>query len=263
MKLRGALVAVALTLPLVAFASEAAADPASCTDTADRGQRAKKDGKLQDARDYFLSCAAPMCPELVQGDCLRWANDTIERLPSIVIDATDEDGHDIGDARVLVDGFEVASTTEGRSIEIDPGPHTVRVERLGHAAVEQKIIAKEGMHARRVGAILVRPHADGTPKVLPTSDVAERPPASSAPTWTFIAMGAGAASLTAGVLLIAGAGELTSERSPENLRSVGWAGVALGGSALLGGLFGYFSEPAKPRARAGITVTPVGAFGRF
>ena len=59
MKLRGALVAVALTLPLVAFASEAAADPASCTDTADRGQRAKKDGKLQDARDYFLSCAAP------------------------------------------------------------------------------------------------------------------------------------------------------------------------------------------------------------
>ena len=76
-------------------------------------------------------------------------------------------------------------------------------------------------------------------------------------------MGAGAASLTAGLLLIAGAGELSSERSPENIRSVGWAGVALGGSALLGGLFGYFSEPAKPRARAGITVTPVGAFGRF
>ena len=263
MKLRGAFIAVAVALPLVAFASDAAADPASCTDTADRGQRAKKDGKLQDARDYFLSCAAPMCPELVQKDCLRWANDTIELLPSIVIDATDDEGHDIGDARVLVDGFEVASTTEGRSIEIDPGAHTIRVEKLGHAAVEQKIIAKEGMHARRVGAILVRPQVDGAMKPLPATDGADRSTTNAAPTWTFVAMGAGAASLTAGILLIVGAGELTTERNPENIRSVGWAGVALGGSALLGGLFGYFSEPARPRARAGITVTPVGAFGRF
>lgn len=254
---------VVVALPLVAFASEAAADPASCTDTADRGQRAKKDGKLQDARDYFLSCAAPMCPELVQKDCLRWANDTIELLPSIVIDATDDEGHDIGDARVLVDGYEVASTTEGRSIEIDPGPHTVRVERLGHTAVEHRIIAKEGMHARRVGAILVRPQIDGASKPLPQTDAVDRAPSNGAPTWSLVTMGAGAASLTAGILLIVGAGELTTERNPENIRSVGWAGVALGGSAMLGGLFGYFNESAKPRARAGITVTPVGAFGRF
>jgi hypothetical protein len=263
MKPRGAFVAVACALALVSVAEEAAADPASCTDTADHGQRAKKDGKLQDARDYFLSCAAPMCPELVQRDCLRWANDSIELIPSIVIDATDEEGHDVGDARVLVDGYEVASTTEGRSIDVDPGPHTVRIEKFGHAPVEQKIIAKEGMHARRVAAVLVRPRVDGAPRPALQTEPGERPETSRAPTWTFIAMGSGAAALTAGLVLIAGASALTSDQSPENLRSVGWAGVALGGSAMLGGLFGYFSEPARPRTRAGITVTPVGAFGRF
>src|SRR5688572_18719922 len=106
---RGAVIAIVLSFG--AIASEAAAEPEACVDASDRGQRARKDGKLQDARDHFLSCAAPMCPEIVQRDCFRWANDTIDLLPSIVIDAVDDDGHDIGDARVLVDGYEVAPVT--------------------------------------------------------------------------------------------------------------------------------------------------------
>lgn len=244
-------------MALIAVASEAAADSTECIDAADRGQRAKKEGKLQDARDHFLSCAAPMCPDLVQRDCLRWANDTIELLPSIVIDATDEDGRDVGDARVSIDGYEAAATTEGRSIELDPGPHTVRVERPGHLVVEQKIIAKEGMHARRVVAVLVRPHAaDGSPKESSTSS-------SGPPSWSLVAMGIGAATLTAGLITVAGSGEVSPRDERQALLSVGWAGIALGSAAALGGLFGYFSEPARPRMRAGITVTPVGAFGRF
>lgn len=259
---RGAVTAVVLSV--VAVAPSAMADPEACVDASDRGQRARKDGKLQDARDHFLSCAAPMCPELVQRDCLRWANDTLDLLPSIVIDAVDEDGHDIGDARVLVDGYEAAPVTEGRSITLDPGPHVVRVERYGLASVEHKIIAKEGVHARRLVSVLARP-GDST-KPSTTATVAnERVVASSGPpSWTFAAMGIGAATLTAGIFLLAGSSEITPNDEREIVRSLGWGAVALGSAATFGGLFGYFSEPAsKPRTRAGITVTPVGAFGRF
>jgi hypothetical protein len=259
---RGAFVAVVLAIS--AIASEAAADPTACVDAADRGQRARKEGKLQDARDHFLSCAAPMCPDTVQKDCLRWANDTIDVLPSIVIDATDEDGRDIGDARVLIDGYEAAVVTEGRSIEIDPGPHTIRVERSGHIAVEQKIIAKEGMHARRVAAILLRPHADGAPTSAPsTAAAASDRSTSAAPSWTIAAMGFGAATAGIGTLMIIGSDELMPGEERNVVRTFGWAAVAIGGAAALGGLFGYVSEPAKPRMRAGITITPVFAFGRF
>ena len=263
---RGAVTAAAIGLSFVAFASEtAAAEPEACVDASDRGQKARKDGKLQDARDHFLSCAASMCPEVVQRDCLRWANDTIDLLPSIVIDAVDDDGHDIGDARVLVDGYEAAPVTEGRSITLDPGPHVVRVERNGLVSVEHKIIAKEGVHARRLVSVLGRP-GDPSKPAAAAATTNERVAAEStgAPSWTFIAMGAGAATLTAGILLIAGSSDITPANDRDLVRTFGGAAIAVGSAATFGGLFGYFSEPAaKPRTRAGITVTPVGAFGRF
>lgn len=178
--------------PIVALAAESAAAPpaAECVDAADRGQRARKDGKLQDARDWFLSCAAPMCPESVQKDCLHWANDAIDLVPSIVVDATDEDGHDIGDAKVIIDGYEAANVTEGLSITLDPGAHAVRVEKPGFYPVEK-----------------------------------------------------------------------SDDR--DIVRGLGWTSIAVGGAATITGLFAYFSEPAKPRIRAGVTITPAGAFGRF
>lgn len=200
-----------------------------------------------------------MCPESVQQDCLRWANDTIDLIPSIVIDATDDEGRDIGDARVIIDGYEVSTVTEGRSITVDPGWHSIRVERWGHVGIETKIIAKEGMHGRRVPALLARRHLDATPSTTPAD---ERPP-TTRPQWALAASGIGGATLTAGILILAASANTTQTDSLGTVRGLGWGSVAIGGAAMLTGLFAYFSEPAKPRTRAGITVTPVGAFGRF
>lgn len=275
MKLRGAFAAVVVAL--TAIASEASADPvesaddpSACVHAADRGQRARKDGKLQDARDLLLSCAAPVCPESVQKDCLHWANDVIDLLPSIVIDATDDEGHDIGDARVIIDDYEVATVTEGRSISLDPGPHTIRVERQGYVGVSQKIIAKEGMHARRIPAVLVGAHVDpwtaarsGTP-VASSPSTEDRVTPSRPPTWTFGAMAIGAATMTAGILILANSSDRAESSERDVARGLAYGSIVLGGAAIVTGLFGYFSEPAKPKPRAaGITITPAGAFGRF
>lgn len=256
---RGAAVAVFLAVTGVS-SSALAEDPAACVDAADRGQRARKDGKLQDARDHFLSCSANVCPESVQKDCLRWANDTIDLVPSIVIDATDEDGRDIGDAKVTIDGYEVTNITEGRSITVDPGPHAIRVEKPGFYPVDQRIIAKEGMHARRVAAVLVSPRIEPTKE--PARIAADK---TKTPAWVFGMIGLGAATMTAGALILSGTTDMEKSEEKTVVRGLAWTSAAVGAGATIAGLFIYFAEPWKPRARnaAGITVTPIGAFGRF
>ena len=49
--------------------------------------------------------------------------------PTIIIDAKDEVGHDVGDVTVLVDDAMVAAEIDGKAIPLDPGPHTVRLQR--------------------------------------------------------------------------------------------------------------------------------------
>src|SRR4051794_27702900 len=49
--------------------------------------------------------------------------------PSVVIDAKDDAGHDVKNVTVYVDDKPVAYALDGQPIEIDPGPHTIAVQR--------------------------------------------------------------------------------------------------------------------------------------
>ena len=132
------LVAAASLAPGVARAEDAATE--ACLAAHTDGQKARRDGRLLEARRSFLTCAAASCPDLVKQQCVPWLADIEARIPSVVLDVRDESGRDLGDVRVSVDGTQRLERLDGRRMPLDPGMHTFRFEARGHRTVERSFV---------------------------------------------------------------------------------------------------------------------------
>ena len=80
----------------------------------------------------------------MKGDCTVWLAEVEKGLPTVVVSARSDAGTDLTDIAVLVDGRPFMSMLDGRSIPIDPGPHTFRFVRAGSASIERQVVAVEG-----------------------------------------------------------------------------------------------------------------------
>jgi len=162
-----ALAALASTRPARAQDSADApdkADKAECVAALDRAQSMQSARKLRAARASYLACSAAACPELVREDCTRSLVDLDASMPTVTFSAR-EGGHDVADARVLLDGEAVASALDGHAVAVDPGSHVARFERAGGGAVEIKLVAREGEKNRAVTATFASaPPAERAPK---------------------------------------------------------------------------------------------------
>ena len=158
-----ALIAAAVLASATARADDAPAAPkAECVAQLDKAQSLHTARKLRDARTSYLSCSAASCPELVREDCARSLVELDAAMPTFVFSAR-ADGHDVTDARVLLDGEAVSSALDGHSVALDPGNHVVRFERTGGGVFEVKVVAREGEKSRAVSATFVT----GTPVEKP------------------------------------------------------------------------------------------------
>jgi hypothetical protein len=142
--------AVAVAMPGRARADETDA----CIAAAEHAQVERKAGRLREARDGFVVCARDACPALVRRDCARWLAEAEAATPSIVLRVTDAAGDVTSGARVTVDGRPSDEALEGRALDLDPGPHEVRVERAGAAAVVRSVVLREGERGRVVSVAL-------------------------------------------------------------------------------------------------------------
>jgi hypothetical protein len=155
-----ALFAAALLVSASAAAQEAPVDTASaepkaeCVGQLDRAQSLQTARKLRDARASYVACSAATCPELVREDCSKSLVELDSAMPTIVFSAR-ADGHDVSDARVLLDGEAVASALDGHAVSLDPGAHVVRFERAGGGVSEVRLVAREGEKNRAVAAAFV------------------------------------------------------------------------------------------------------------
>ena len=138
---------VSLALPSVARADPP--DRATCASAYEQGQRLRKQNALVESRAQLVVCGRDPCPESLQPDCVRWLGEVEHLVPSIVVAARKDDGSDVKDARVLVDGRLVAERLDGNAIEVNPGDHTVRVE-IGTDVLEQSILTNAAEKARIV-----------------------------------------------------------------------------------------------------------------
>ena len=140
------LVAIAIAL---ASPRAARADTETCLAAYDAGQRLRGETKLRAAEAQLIACAQDGCPAELRRDCLGWLDEVRKSLPSLVVQVVAQNGCDLVEGKVLIDGELVAERLDGKALELDPGVHTVRIED-GTTGLEQRVVLGEGEKNRRV-----------------------------------------------------------------------------------------------------------------
>jgi hypothetical protein len=189
-----AVVAVSCSLASSAHAE----DKKACMDAASSGQVLRDAHKLVEAREAFRVCAQQQCPTLVRNDCLVWLDATEKGLPTLVLSAKDGAGADLVDVNVTIDGTPTLSTLDGRSMPMNPGPHTFHFELADGTSADERVVLAEGSKDKQVSVVLGRP-----PVVVPVAapPSAPPPPSPHSGPWTtvgWVTGGVGVAGLALG-----------------------------------------------------------------
>jgi hypothetical protein len=277
---RAAIAAVALVGALVAAPSASGQekfDRKECPGAAEKTQRLRSEGKLREAREQAVICARAQCPAVIRKDCEPWLSEIDAALPTIVVGAKDG-GKDVIDVKVSIDGTQVATVLDGKSIPINPGAHTFKYEREGSESVEEKVVIREGEKARQVTVVFPSKIVmkDEPKKNLYARDSDDKP-----------AGGSIVPGVIVGAIGVAGIGSfffhLSAKSDLDDLRArcaprctdaelsdvntkIIIADVSLGAGVVALGLATYLivSRPSAPKSvqvGAGLAPTPGGAIG--
>jgi hypothetical protein len=242
-----------------------------CVDAYSKGQDARESASLVQADKAFLLCAQAACPELVQRDCARFAEEVERLLPTVTLVARDAAQNDLPDTSVYVDGSLVASDlSDGKARPIDPGHHEVRFVHAGREAVIEVVVVQGEKGRALVGAFpsTEAPPAAGASSAGSSPAPPPRPaPAPARPAGPLVLVGIGAAAAVAGgVLATVGLLRMPSNCSlsahdcaaPPGDPVFGKAGTSVAlmntgmivggaGLAVLGsGLVWYLAQPLRP-----------------
>lgn len=160
-----ALAVVAASL-VVSGAARADVSVAQCLESSEQGQKLRDEGKLSQARDLFRTCSATACPAPVRKSCVKWHEQVVETMPSIIVVARDPKDADVLGAEVSIDGGE-PEPISGRGLRLDPGTHTVTVRAKDHADAETRVIVNLNEKNRSV-KLTLEPVSPSEPKPEPT-----------------------------------------------------------------------------------------------
>jgi hypothetical protein len=149
----GLCVVAALTTAVAAPRLLHADEKLICADAYERAQELRREGKLRESRAQLLVCGRPSCPEVAHKACVAWLTEVQESMPTVVLEARDQDGHELTQVRVLVDGQPLVEAVDGRAVDIDPGVHLFRYELQGATPVEQQVTIREGEKNRKVTVV--------------------------------------------------------------------------------------------------------------
>lgn len=163
-------VAAAAFVPSIA--SAAGPGTHACIQAFDDGQRLRSDGKLLAAREKLLVCSQRECPGVLREDCAGVLREVEGAIPTIVLSASDREGHDLADVVVTLAGQPLATRLDGRAVSVDPGRLALRFERKPWAPVTVELVVGEGEKNRKVGATL---GPTPGPDVYKPADEAPRP----------------------------------------------------------------------------------------
>lgn len=130
-----------------------AADKA-CMEAASKGQEVRDHGHFVEAKALFQRCAASTCPAPIPTYCATWLAELTPKVPSVVVRVVDESDRDVHDATATIDGVPIV--LDGRSLEIDPGRHRLRIEKAGSKPFETELLTAEAEKDRVVVGKLAR-----------------------------------------------------------------------------------------------------------
>jgi hypothetical protein len=152
-----AVAVVAFAAALACFPTPARADEKqACIAASEDAQQLRIDGKLIAARARLRDCARPECPAIVAQDCAQWMADVVAALPTVVLGARDDQGHDVLDVKASMDGAPVTGRLDGRPMPVDPGVHRFRFESTTAAGVraDAEVLVRAGEKNREITVTL-------------------------------------------------------------------------------------------------------------
>jgi hypothetical protein len=283
---RRLLASAILLASALASGSAAATDVQACLAASEKGQQARAAGKLREARERFLVCGGDGCPAIVRRDCTQWQSDIVNLTPSIVFGAKDKQGRDLFDVTVSMDGEPLVKRLDGKSVFVDPGPHSFSFEAAGHKAVVERALVKEGEKTRVItitftdGAGAAASSGDGRDRVEPAEVRGH-----TIPPW--VVFGVGLAGVVTGTIVVLTAPSLPPNCSRQSAKCTKFPGESeaqfvadqdqagqsdsrptlgfiIGGIGLgvaAGGLLWHFLEPTGERSSTALRFSPWAAPG--
>lgn len=162
------------------------AEKVACVETHTHVQRARREGRVLEARALARACAVPTCPRPVEEDCAAL-------LAALDAEATRLVVAPEGAAveRLEVDGAPAAS---GEPVELAPGPHEIRVVARSGLVVVERLTLVAGEGTRRVVIVLPElaapPPPAAPPTAAPLGGAREAATARARPRWVALSLGA-------------------------------------------------------------------------
>ena len=196
-----------LIVALVATSAVANAQPPpdpdaqknSCLEAFDESQRLRRERKLLQTRERLVVCGQGGCPDAVRSKCVEWREQVERDVPSIVIAARDADA-DVADAQVYLDGKLVSKRLDGNALELDPGPHELRLVR-GKREQHQSVVIRQGEKNRLVRIEFKNPAPGKKPPRKPPPKKPQEPARGfDMPVLSWIGFSMGAAALAVGAV---------------------------------------------------------------
>jgi hypothetical protein len=125
-----------------------------CVESNRQAQDLGRQGSLVAAREQLKVCLAASCPSLVRDDCTQRMADLDRAQPSVVFDVEDQQGRDLTEVKVTMDGRPLAERLTGIAIPVDPGEHTFGFEAAGRPPTTVRTTLREGEKDRRERVVL-------------------------------------------------------------------------------------------------------------
>lgn len=247
-----------------------------CARAFEDSQRLRNAARYLEATREVLLCTNPACGIAVSEECLKIYGELQAATPSVVFGARNGAGHELGDARVLIDDGTEPVRIDGKPVAIDPGKHTFSFSADGFAPQVQSVVVLAGERFRAITATLapvaaVVPESGAQPSLATTqrSDTGAPGP----PLGSYVLGGVAVLSVGAGVALrVWGASEfddLSRDCKPECSQGsvdtverkylLSNVALAVGGAAAIAGVVVYFVSARSSQPSASFLVVPSGS----
>jgi hypothetical protein len=142
----------------------------TCRESFEDSQARRMKSELLASRQLLRVCSSMSCPAFIRGQCIEWLGEVERGIPSVIFDAK-LDGQDVTDVTVSLDGTTIATSLEGKPIDVDPGIHDVEVSRAGQTPIRRKEVIREGEKSRVISVNWETPKPPSPsepPSVVPT-----------------------------------------------------------------------------------------------
>jgi hypothetical protein len=182
--------AIILKASDVGAQSATAEQLAECVSAYENSQERRQAGAWLEAQEELAKCGDAVCPAFMRADCGTWSAELDERQPSVVF-RVQSAGRTLSNVRVFE--AERLISEDDSPIELDPGPHRLRVESDGMSPATVELELEPGEKMRSIDVELAAiappepPSAEAT-RSAPT----ERSGLQSVRPWPWVAAGVGA-----------------------------------------------------------------------